>query len=151
MRLELTRRSEYAIRACLRLAAGDRQLSAREIAAATEVPERVLARVLAELAAAGVVEARIGRSGGYRLIRSSVDLTLLGLIEAIEGPSRSARCVLQQRACDPSRACAIHPVWAAAQSGIIDVLESTTLADLVERDANRHLVADRPHRLERTA
>jgi Rrf2 family protein len=135
MRLELTRRSEYAIRACMRLAGSDRLVSSREIAAATDVPERFLARVLVELVKAGLIEAQLGRTGGYRLVRPPRELTLLALVEAIEGPSRSARCVLRQRACDPTHACAIHPVWASAQSGLIGVLEKTTLADLVERDA----------------
>jgi Rrf2 family protein len=134
MRLELTRRSEYAIRACMRLAGSDRLLSGREIAASTDVPERFLARVLVELVKSGLIEAQLGRTGGYRLRRPPRALTLLELVEAIEGPSRSTRCVLRQRACDASHPCAIHPVWAAAQSGVIGVLAATTLADLVELD-----------------
>jgi Rrf2 family protein len=134
MRLELTRRSEYAIRACMRLAVSDRLLSGREIAASTDVPERFLARVLVELVKSGLIEAQLGRTGGYRLRRPPRALTLLELVEAIEGPSRSTRCVLRQRACDASHPCAIHPVWAAAQSGVIGVLAATTLADLVELD-----------------
>jgi Rrf2 family iron-sulfur cluster assembly transcriptional regulator len=157
MRLELTRRSEYAIRACMRLAFDDGLLSGRQIAAATDVPERFLARVLGELVRAGVIEAELGRTGGYRLRRRPADLTLLELVESIEGPSRSTRCVLRQRACDPGHPCAIHPVWAAAQDGVIGVLEATTLADLVARETAidpagaRALVHERPLIHERTA
>jgi Rrf2 family protein len=130
--LELNRRTDYAIRACLRLAtAGDQLLSSRRIAAETDVPERFLARILVELVGAGVVEGKLGRTGGYRLRRSPVDLTLRELVEAIEGPSPSARCVLRQEACRPGEPCAIHPVWAAARQGLFDVLNATTLADLV--------------------
>jgi Rrf2 family protein len=118
----------------MRLAVSDGLMSSREIAAATDVPERLLARVLVELVRAGLIEARLGRTGGYRLRRPSRALTLLELVEAIEGPSRSTRCVLRRRDCDPSHPCAIHPVWASAQSGLIGVLETTTLADLVARD-----------------
>lgn len=132
MRLELNRRTDYAIRACLRLAtAGDRPLSSRRIAAETDVPERFLARVLVELVGAGIVEARLGRTGGYRLRQSPRELTLLELVEAVEGPSTSLRCVLRQRSCEPGEPCAIHPVWAAAQKGILDVLHETTLADVL--------------------
>jgi Rrf2 family protein len=134
VRLGLTRRSEYAIRAAILLAGDSRMRSSREIAAATDVPERFMARILVELVGSGLIEARIGRTGGYRLARPAADISLLELVETIEGPSRSTRCVLRERACEPGQPCAIHPVWASAQSGLIDTLAATTLADLVERD-----------------
>ena len=131
MRLELNRESEYAIRACLLLAVdADRAISGREIAARTNVPERFLARGLGQLARAGIVDSRIGRSGGYRLGRASSSVSLLEIVEAVEGPSRSTRCVLRQQGCDPTAPCAIHPVWYAAQSGVIDVLAGTSLSAL---------------------
>lgn len=137
MRLQLTKRSDYAIRACLYLASPDREESAssRRIAQRMEIPEQFLPRVLGALAAAGIVEARIGRTGGYRLRRSSHRLSILELIETVEGASRSNNCVLRQRACDAGRPCAFHPVWEEAQTAFIDVLGSTTLADLAT--ANR--------------
>ena len=132
MRLELNRESEYAIRALMLLAIeGDRPLSGREIAARTDVPERFLARVLADLAAARIVEGRIGRAGGYVLRRAPNELTVLQIVETLEGPTRRTRCVLRQQGCDPSQPCAIHPTWAAAQDGVIDTLGETTLAALV--------------------
>ena len=134
MRLELTRRSEYAIRAAILLAHDSRMRSSREIAAATDVPERFMARILVGLVGSGLIEARIGRTGGYRLARPAAEISLLELVETVEGPSRSTRCVLHPRACDPGQTCAIHPVWASAQSGLIDPLADTTLADLVEPD-----------------
>lgn len=132
MRLELNRESQYAIRALVLLAIEDgRQLSGREIAARTDVPERLLARVLGRLGAAGIIESRIGRTGGYLLRRTPDGLPLLEIVETIEGPTRSARCVLRQRGCDPAAPCAIHPIWSSAQDGIIDTLGETTLAALV--------------------
>src|SRR5262245_8323413 len=132
MRLELNRESEYAIRALILLAVdGGRPMSGREIAARTDVPERFLARVLAQLASAGIVESRIGRTGGYVLHRAPNELSLLEIVESLEGPTRSARCVLRQQGCDPSQPCAVHPIWATAQDGVIDTLGETTLATLV--------------------
>ena len=135
MRLELNRESEYAIRALVLLAVeGHRSWSGREIAARTEVPERILARVLGQLAVAGIVESRIGRSGGYRLLRPPTGLSILEVVETVEGPTRSHRCVLRQQGCDPSAPCAIHPIWATAQDGVIHTLGDTTLAALVEAE-----------------
>src|SRR5262245_24350408 len=131
MRLELNRQSEYAIRALVLLAVDvGRPLSGREIAARTDVPERVLARVLAQLAAADLVESRIGRTGGYRLRCDPERLSLLEIVETIEGPTRSVRCVLRQRGCDSTAPCAIHPIWSSAQDGVIDTLGVTSLAAL---------------------
>jgi Rrf2 family protein len=151
MRLELTRRSEYAIRACLHLAASDRYLSRPAVARATDVPERFLGRILHDLVGSGIVEARIGRSGGYRLRRPSEAVTVGELIAAIEGPSRSTRCLVHGGVCDAARACPIHHVWTRAQNGLIGVLASTSLADLA---GSRATPIDRPvddSNLERTA
>ena len=128
---------------------GGRPLSGREIAARTDVPERLLARVLARLGGARIVESRIGRTGGYLLRRDPEELSLLEVVETVEGVTRSDRCVLRQRGCDPSVPCAIHPIWSSAQDGVIDTLGATTLAALVasERDIDpaspRALVKER--------
>jgi len=138
MRLDLNRESEYAIRSLVLLGIeSQRPVSVREIAARTDVPERFLSRVLAELAWAGVVTSRIGRSGGYVLARDPERLSLLEVVESVEGPARSGRCVLRQQGCDPDLPCAIHPIWAAAQDGLIDRLGETTLAQLV---ASEHAI-----------
>jgi Rrf2 family protein len=150
MRLELNRESQYAIRALVLLAMENgRPLSGRKIAARTDVPERLLARVLGRLGAAGIVESRIGRTGGYLLRRDAGGLSILEVVETIEGTTRSSRCVLRQRGCDPSAPCAIHPSWSSVQDGVIDTLGATTLAALVasERDIDpaspRALVKER--------
>jgi Rrf2 family protein len=149
MRLQLTKRTDYAIRACLYLASNgcDTPASSRRIAQRMEIPERFLPRVLSDLTEAGIMEARIGRAGGYRLQRPPDRLSILELIETVEGPSRSDVCVLRQRACDASQPCAFHPVWEEAQTAFIDVLATTTLADLATGRARRDgspSSADRP-------
>ena len=73
MRLELTKRADYAIRSVLALARSgeDARLSTREIAEAHGVPERFLGQVMRDLVAAGLVEGTVGRTGGYRLAKPS--------------------------------------------------------------------------------
>ena len=86
MRLELTRRGDYAVRAMLSLAEhnGDGWLSVARISAAMGIPERFLPRVMAELARSGLVEGHLGRTGGYRLARPATSITLLEVIQAVE-------------------------------------------------------------------
>jgi Rrf2 family protein len=134
MRLRLTKRTDYAVRACLLLAVSpDVPVSNRRIAQRMVVPDRFLPQVLSDLARAGIIESTSGKLGGYRLSRDPTDLTLLELIETMEGPSRSETCVLEEHPCSGDSACALHSVWSAAQSAFLQVLAGTTLAEIAAR------------------
>ena len=130
MRLELTKRADYAIRAALALgeAGPDERLSVRRIAAEQSIPARFLPRVMADLVAAGLVEGMAGRSGGYRLARPAADISLLDLIEAVEGDSLRRVCVLRGGPCRLNGVCAVHEVFAAAQEDMIRRFRSATVA-----------------------
>src|SRR6188508_2377390 len=97
MRLELTRRGEYAVRAMLALAARDpaAPTSGPEIATEMGIPVGYVPRVIRELVSAGVVDSTTGRAGGYALARSPASISLLSVIEAAEGDSRRTTCVLR--------------------------------------------------------
>lgn len=129
MRLELTRRGDYAIRAMLHLARTDTPaLSAPAIGAATDIPARFVGQVMGDLARAGLVSARIGRRGGYELARPAADISLLQIVEAVEGDTRRKTCVLSEDACAYERACDVHEFFAAAQNALISRLSESTLA-----------------------
>ncbi len=137
MRLRLTKRADYGVRACLVLASTvEVPLPSRRIAERMAIPERFLHQVLSDLSRAGIVEGTVGKGGGYALRRDPRSLSLLEVIEAVEGPARSEQCVLEDRRCDEDRACALHPVWSAAQSAFIHVLEATTI-DRIAAPATR--------------
>jgi Rrf2 family protein len=142
MKLELTRRGSYAIRAILALSATDEEVvSSTRIASSMSIPVRFLPQIMADLVRAGFVEARVGRSGGYRLIRSADSITLLDVIEAVEGDARRRTCVLTGVACGNSDTpCDVHEVFAAAQVALIGELASTSFADIV--DGRRTLVEE---------
>jgi Rrf2 family protein len=130
MRLELTKRADYAIRAVLALsrAADGERLSARRIAADQRVPERFLPQVMRDLVRAGMVEGTVGRSGGYRLARPSTEISLLDVVEAVEGDSRRRVCILRGGPCGFAAVCDVHAVFAAAQDDVLGRLRSTTVA-----------------------
>jgi Rrf2 family protein len=132
MRLELTRRGDYAVRAMLALSAPDVDpwLSATRISGSMSIPERFLPRVLRELARGGLVEARTGRTGGYRLSRPAGEITLLDVITAVEPDDESRRCVLRGIPCDPDGRCAVHDTFVEARTAMQGRLAATTLADL---------------------
>lgn len=133
MRLELTRRGDYAVRAMISLAAApaDEWPSVRRIATEMSIPERFLPRVMRDLGQAGLVEARTGRSGGYRLATPATELTLLDVIDAVEPPDDDRRCVLRGISCGVDGRCVVHEVFSDARTVHRDRLAATTLAMLV--------------------
>jgi Rrf2 family iron-sulfur cluster assembly transcriptional regulator len=132
MRLELTKRGDYAVRAMLALARADGTglLSARRIAEAMDIPVRFLPQVLADLGRAGLVEAAPGRAGGYRLARDAAAISLLEVIEAVEGDSRRRSCVLRGGPCGRDGFCDVHEVFFTGQDALLGHLARSRLSDL---------------------
>ncbi|MDR3544627.1 MAG: Rrf2 family transcriptional regulator [Candidatus Limnocylindrales bacterium] len=139
MRLELTRRGDYAIRAMLALAraegpsprgrpSGDGLLSVSRIAATQAIPPRILPSVMRLLMQARLVEAQMGRTGGYCLARRADRISLLDIIEAVEGDIRRQSCILRGGPCLANGVCAVHGVFASAEAALRDSLAAATLA-----------------------
>lgn len=129
MRLELTKRGDYAIRAVLALAraAEGERFSVRRIAEEQAVPQAFLPQVMRDLVRAGIVEGAVGRAGGYRLARPASDVTLLEVVESVEGDSRRRVCVLRGGPCGINDVCDVHEVFAAAQQDVMTRLGRTTV------------------------
>jgi Rrf2 family protein len=132
MRLELTKRGDYAVRAMLALGRGEggRLLSVRRIAADMSIPPRFLPQVMGDLVRARLVKGMPGRTGGYRLSRPATEISLLTIVEAVEGGSRRQTCVLRGGPCRLDGTCDVHDAFAGAQEAMIASLEAVTLADL---------------------
>jgi Rrf2 family protein len=132
MRLELTRRGDYAVRAMLALAdpAADPWLSVTRISVTMAIPERFLARVMRDLTGAGLVEARTGRTGGYRLARPARSISLLDVIAAVETVDPLRQCVLRGIPCGTSGRCAVHDTFTEARSALQARLDEASLADI---------------------
>ena len=131
MRLELTRRADYAIRTtiCLAREGSGQLLSVPAIAQQMEVPRRFLPQIMQDLVRAGLVEGTPGRGGGYRLARASDEVSLLEVIEAVEGDVRRRTCVLRADACSAVRACGVHDLLAGAQDALLERLALATVQD----------------------
>jgi Rrf2 family protein len=139
MRLELTKRGDYAVRAMLALARAPegRLLSVRRIAEDMTIPVRFLPQVMGDLVAAGLVEATTGRAGGYRIARPPAAVTILDVVEAVEGDSRRRSCVLRGGPCGADGYCDVHDVFFAAQDAMLDTLGSARLSELPVRRGGR--------------
>jgi Rrf2 family protein len=87
---------------------------------------------MGDLVRGGIVANRRGRSGGYRLARRADEVSLLDIIEAVEGDGRARTCVLRGGPCrgQPDGACDVHHAFVKAQEAAFESLASTSVADV---------------------
>jgi Rrf2 family iron-sulfur cluster assembly transcriptional regulator len=134
MRLELTKRGDYAIRAVLALArTAPERRSVRQVAADQMIPASFLPLVMGDLVRAGLVDGTVGRRGGYRLAKPATTITLLDVVEAVEGDSRRRVCVLRGGPCALDGVCDVHSAFALAQDDVLRRLGTTSVADAIAR------------------
>jgi Rrf2 family protein len=133
--LELSRKSDYALRAVIFLArlSPERYGRVSEIAKARNIPQAFLAQILPLLANRGVVRSQQGAQGGYALARKPSEVTFLEVIEAVEGPLRLNKCTGEQHEdCSLQESCEMHAVWNRAQKQTVDFLHNVTMADMLK-------------------
>lgn len=135
MRLELTRRGDYAVRVMLALARdpGDGWLSVPTVSAAMAIPERFLPRVMTDLVGAALVVGRRGRTGGYRLARPADAISLLDIISAAEPEPDERLCILRGGPCGIDGRCAVHDAFGGARQAMLERLGATSLAEVAAR------------------
>lgn len=130
--LEITRRTDYAIRILLSLARTPdaRPLSARELGRLQDVPYSFARSIVSELARAGFVVSRRGRGGGVTLARPAAAVTVLSIIESTEGDIGLGLCTHDPDYCHRVEGCAMHRVWMEAEAQLRAFLGERTIADL---------------------
>lgn len=131
--MELTRKGEYAIRGIVYLAGKpiDKVCLLSDIAAAVNVPPTFLAKIFQQFSKIGLVKSFRGTGGGFMLGRPAECITLLEVVEAVEGPVIPNRCLVSPSNCERSDYCNVHPVWKRVQEEVRGVLEGVTLKELI--------------------
>lgn len=125
--MQITRQADYAVRAVLYLAGLDNggRAPTSQIAREGQIPPSFLAKIVSQLSVAGVVLTSRGARGGVSLARSSDDISLLEVIEAIDGPITLNVCVGDPNLCAMGGTCAVYKIWCEAQKNLIERLTST--------------------------
>lgn len=127
--LSLSVTTGYAIKALMCLEGGDcvpRHIS--DIARCTGVPRAYLAKILSALARQYLVQTKRGYCGGISLARPAEDISLLQIVEAVEGDRWLGECLLGMDLCDTITTCPTHNFWARIRREITEELRATTLA-----------------------
>ena len=133
MGLQLTRASEYAIRAMMYLAgrpAGEIS-SLHDLGREQNIPASFLAQIFQKLARGGLVVGKTGYGGGFALARPGSEISVAEVVQATDGPQSLSGCVLWPASCEGSASRGMRAVWVRAQERMMAVLNEVTLADLV--------------------
>lgn len=131
----LNQTAEYALRAATSLAgrAPDELVQAAELAEELDVPANYLSKILHQLAAAGVLESRRGRGGGFRLAVPAGALSLVRVVAPFDSVGAERRCVLGGAVCSDRNACAAHERWKPISTALHEFLRDTTVSELARR------------------
>jgi Rrf2 family protein len=137
MRLEVTRRTDLATRALLTLAASGERHKASELAEALDASPGFVSQAMTPLVNKGWVRSEPGRTGGYTAAVSLDDLSVLDVVEAVEGPTDVTRCVLEDRSCAAGTRCALHDAWAQARGHLLRDLAATPVGAIAPARRSR--------------
>lgn len=136
--LALSQTAGYAILALSDLAlCGDEWRLAVDIATSTGVPRPYLSKILNALVRARLIRAKRGYRGGFMLARSSDQVRLLDIVDAVDGRAWMGRCLLGLEECSDERACPTHEFWKAERARIAECLARLTLRDVAKHEEAR--------------
>ena len=123
--MQITRQADYAVRAVLYLArlGTNERASTSTVAEEQRIPPSFLAKIISQLSIAGLLHTSRGARGGVTLARDAKDISLLEVIEAIDGPIQLNECVGEDGLCSFDDDCALRPVWSEAQNELVKRLQ----------------------------
>jgi Rrf2 family protein len=131
--MQITRQADYAVRAVLYLArlGQEERAATSQVAQEQHIPPSFLAKIISQLSIAGLLHTSRGARGGVTLAREARDITLLEVIEAIDGPIMLNECVGESGTCTFEEECPLRPVWCEAQNELVARLKNTNFATLI--------------------
>jgi Rrf2 family protein len=138
--VHITARADYAVRAVVQLASLQPASATRQqLADAQDIPGKFLETILGDLRRAGILDAQRGATGGYRLTRPAAEITLADIVRATEGPLAAVRGMPPEDTIYPGPAQPLTRVWVAVRASLREVLEHTTVADVIADRLPQHV------------
>ncbi|HUL00978.1 MAG TPA: Rrf2 family transcriptional regulator [Nitrospirota bacterium] len=132
MTMLVTRETDYAIRTILYLAKERGHIvSATKIARAIHIPRSFLSKILQRLVRSRILTSLRGVNGGFRLARTPSRISLLSIMEAVQGLTCINACAIDSTACKLSRTCTVHSVWVKMRTEMERRLQKETVAKLM--------------------
>lgn len=139
--MKLSSKGRYGARLMLDLALhygnGNGLVLLKDIAERQEISEKYLGHLIAPLKAVGLINSSRGAHGGYTLAKAPQDITLAEVVQAVEGNLSVVECVSSPEVCSRVEVCVTRDIWSRLSEKITEVLDSTTLQDMVELHAQK--------------
>ncbi len=134
--MQITRETDYAVRCVLYLSRkGSGITMVDEIAQEMSIPRSFLSKILQKLSKASLIKSYRGIKGGFELARSPELISLLDIVETIQGPVALNRCAVDPAACGFSTTCTVHPVWVELRSHVAGFLAGISFRHLAEKSS----------------
>lgn len=129
-----TKTGEYAIRAILFLArqSNDLLVMSSDIAKKEDIPSHYLAKILQRMAKYGYVDSYKGRGGGFKITKLALDSSILEIVERIEGPVITLKCVTGLKECSDETPCPLHDEWSKLRDNIHFLISSKSVREVAE-------------------
>ncbi len=132
--MQITRETDYAIRCILHMSRKPEQnFVVSDIASPQLIPKSFLAKILQKFVKAGFVTSSRGARGGFKLAKSPADISLLDVIQLIEGAVAMNMCAIDKKTCSLSDTCTVHPVWIELRKTVENHLKNRSFADLLSK------------------
>lgn len=134
--LKVSAKTRYGLRILLDVAAHNRDAKPRsmsEISKSQHISEKFISRLVIPLREAGLLRSVRGSGGGFRLARSPEDITLLKIVETMQGPLAILDCLADADCCSRKANCLARQIWSDVNTGFMNVLARVTLAKILDR------------------
>lgn len=136
--MQITRQADYAVRAVLYLAqiGSDQRAATSQIAQEQSIPPSFLAKIVSQLSVAGILQTSRGARGGVSLARPPEQISVLEVVEAIDGPILLNECVAENGAgCTFGEECPMRPVWCDAHLELVQRLGRSNFGHFISSPA----------------
>ncbi len=125
--MQITRQADYALRAMVYLSRiePNQNAATKKIAEVQKIPPSFLAKIISQLSIAGLIHTSRGAHGGVVLSRPAAEISLLEVVEAIDGPIALNECTVAPGNCDMADDCPLHQIWQETQDELVTKLRNT--------------------------
>ena len=129
-----TKTGEYAIRAILHLARQKKDVlvMSGQVAEREDIPAHYLAKILQRMAKFGYVDSYKGRGGGFKITKLAMNSSILDIVERIEGPVITLKCVTGLKECSDEHPCPLHDEWSELRDKIQQLITSKSVGQLAK-------------------
>lgn len=129
--------TDYALRLLVVLGQAGGKVSAKQLSRTARVSYYYTAKILQTLRGGGIVASTMGKQGGFSLAQEPREITLLTVIQTVQGPVRLNQCLLPVRPCKLRDRCPITGAMAKVQRQLEDSLDAVTLEDILRTQTAR--------------